>query len=145
MPRDTGGTGHGDDAEGGGDSGANDEDVTGGEMDSGEAARHTADTPPGETRGTSGRDAGIEGDESAERLAEARDSGTDVDSEAAYDAEEPQAEWHVWLAAIVAMVGVAILIAPTDWLPELVVTLGPILVIIAVMAFGGQWLYRRYR
>lgn len=78
-------------------------------------------------------------------VAEARDSGTDVHEEENYDAEEPQAEWHVWLAGIVAMVGVAIWLAPAGFLPELLAGLAPILVGVAVVGWAGQYLYRRAR
>lgn len=74
-----------------------------------------------------------------------RDSGTDVHEEEAYDAEEPASEWHVWLAGILVVGGAAILIAPEGMLPELVVGLAPILLLVAVIGFAGQWLYRRSR
>lgn len=85
------------------------------------------------------------GDGSREAEPEARDSGTDVDGEAAYDAEEPHAEWLLWVAAIVIALGAGLLIAPPDLVPELVVGLGPFLVLLGVVGWLGQWLFRRYR
>lgn len=92
--------------------------------------------------GTAGSDAGTD---DPEAVARRRDSGTDVHEEETYDAEEPQAEWHVWLAAVVGMIGVGALIAPADVVPELLVGLAPILVVVAAIAGVGQWLYRRNR
>lgn len=76
---------------------------------------------------------------------EERDSGTDVDEEAAYDAEEPRSEWHVWLAGLLLAGGVALVLAPEGMVPGLVAGLGPLFVLLAVMAWAGQWAYERYR
>jgi hypothetical protein len=76
---------------------------------------------------------------------DARDGGTDIHQEEAYDAEEPAAEWHVWLGGILVVVGLAILFAPEGMLPEVAVGLAPILVAVAVVGFVGQWAYRHYR
>lgn len=76
---------------------------------------------------------------------EDRDSGTDVDEESAYDADELRSEWHVWLVAILLVVGLVGLLAPTGSVPEILVGLAPILIVVAVLAGVGQWLFRRYR
>lgn len=76
---------------------------------------------------------------------EERDSGTDVHEEQQYDAEEPQVEWHLWLAALLLVGGVALLVVPEGMVPGLVAGLGPLFVLLAVMAWAGQWAYRWYR
>jgi|GEM_PF-4427301 len=74
-----------------------------------------------------------------------RDSGTDVPEEAAYDADEPRVEWHLWLGALVLVGGLTLLVAPEGMVSGLVAGLGPLFVLLAVMAWAGQWAYRRYR
>lgn len=74
-----------------------------------------------------------------------RDSGTDVDEEAEYDADEPASEWHVWVAALLLVGGVAILLLPDELVPEFVAGFGPLFVFLAIVGWAGQWAYRRYR
>lgn len=69
---------------------------------------------------------------------------TDND-EAEEDAEAAESEWHAWLAGIVIVLGVALVVAPDDLVPELLVGIGPVVVVMGLLGWIIQWVYKKQR
>lgn len=55
------------------------------------------------------------------------------------DAEDVESEWHVWILALVVVAGVALFFAPRFLLPELLGSLGVLLVVIGALGLLVKW------
>lgn len=61
------------------------------------------------------------------------------------EAQAVESEWHVWLAGLIVVGGIALMVAP-DWLvPELLAGLGPLFLALGIIGWAAQWVYKRWR
>lgn len=96
--------------------------------------------PPSDVDEDAYPDVDAEPTDRAERTAEAE---AEEAARAEEDAEEVSGEWHVWLLAAIVVIGVALFFAPRFFLPELVGSLGLLLVAIGVLGWVVKWAIAR--
>lgn len=96
--------------------------------------------PPSDVDEDAYPDVDAEPKDRAQRTAEAE---AEEAARAEEDAEEVGGEWHVWLLAAIVVIGVALFFAPRFFLPELVGSLGVLLVVIGVLGWVVKWAIAR--
>lgn len=74
----------------------------------------------------------------------------DEDPNAAVDVEDDESEeeqltseWHMWVIGILVVVGIVAIAAPSGILPELLGSLGPLLIALGLIGWVVQWLLSR--
>lgn len=60
------------------------------------------------------------------------------------DEEQVEREWHLWLAALAVVGGIALYVAPASLVPGLVRGLGPLLVVVGVVGWLIKETYQRW-
>lgn len=60
------------------------------------------------------------------------------------DAEQAESEWHAWLAGMVLVGGIALILVPDDFVPELLLGIGPLFVALGVLGWIIQWSIKKF-
>lgn len=65
------------------------------------------------------------------------------EEEAETDAEQAESEWHAWVAGMVIVGGIALIVVPDDFVPELLLGIGPFFVVLGVLGWAIQWYIKK--
>lgn len=60
------------------------------------------------------------------------------------DAEQAESEWHAWLAGMVIVGGVALIVVPDSFVPELLIGIGPLFVALGALGWVIQWSIKKF-